>query len=78
MKKINKVGAEPDHNSVWAGVIPGVEVRVENLKDGGGGIGDVLLINIVKGRPGSNRDLGKGGGGDDGGFGSVERHLILN
>ena len=63
--------------STWARIVPGIEVRVENLKDGGGGVGDVLLVNVIKGRPGSNRDLGKGGGGDDGGLRSVERHLIL-
>jgi len=63
---------------VWAGVVPGVEVQIENLKDGGGGISDVLLINVIKGQPGSDRDLGKGGGGDNGGLRSVKRHLILN
>ena len=31
------------------GIIPGVEVRVENLKDCGGGIGNVLLIDVIKG-----------------------------
>ena len=59
-------------------VIPSVEVRVKNLKDCGGGVGDILLINIIEGRPGSDRDLGKGGGGDDSGLGSVERHLLNN
>ena len=59
-------------------VIPSVEVRVENLKDCSGGVSDILLIDIVKGRPGSNGDLEKGRGGDDGGLGSVERHLLNN
>ena len=59
-------------------VIPGVEVQIENLKDCGSGVGDVLLINIIKGRPRSNGDLGEGRGGDDGGLGSVERHLLNN
>ena len=63
---------------VRAGVIPGVEVRIENLKDCSGGVGDVLLVYVIKGRPGSDRDLGKGGGGDDGGLRSVERHLLNN
>ena len=61
---------------VRAGVIPGVKVRIENFKDGGGGVGDVLLINVIKSRPRSDGDLGKGGGGDDGGLRSVERHLF--
>ena len=59
-------------------VIPSVEVRIENLKDGGSGVGDVLLVDVIKGLPGSDRDLGKGGGGDDGGLRSVERHLLNN
>ena len=63
---------------VRAGVIPGVEVRVENLKDGSGGVGNVLLIDVIKGRPRSDGDLGKGGGGDNGGLRSVERHLLNN
>ena len=57
-------------------VIPSVEVRVENLKDCSGSVGDVLLIDVIKGRPGSNGDLGKGGRGNDGGLGSVERYLF--
>ena len=63
---------------IRAGVVPGVEVRIENLKDSGGSVGDVLLVNVIKGRPGSDGDLGEGGGGDDGGLRSVKRHLILN
>ena len=69
-------GAEGVGTRTW--VVPGVEVRVENLKDGGGGVGDVLLVNVIKGRPRSDRDLGKGGGGDDSGLRSVERHLLNN
>ena len=69
-------GAEGVGTGTW--VVPGVEVRVENLKDSGGSVGDILLINVIKGRPGSDRDLGKGGGGDEGGLGSVERHLLNN
>ena len=59
-------------------VIPSVEVWIENLKDGGGGISDVLLIDVIKGQPGHDRDLGKGRGGDDSGLRSIKRHLILN
>ena len=69
-------GVEGVSTRTW--VIPGVEVRIENLKDCGGSVGDILLINIIKGRPRSNRDLGEGGGGNDGGLRSVERHLLNN
>ena len=40
-------GAESE--GVRAGVIPGIEVRIENFKDSGGGVGDVLLVNVIKG-----------------------------
>jgi len=53
-------------------------VRLEDFKDGSGGVGDVLLIYVIEGQPGSNRDMGKGRGGDGSGLRSVERHLILN
>ena len=43
-------------------------VRLEDFKDGGGGIGDVLLIYIIEGRPRSNGVVGEGGGGNDGGL----------
>jgi len=43
-------------------------VRLEDFKDGGGGISDVLLIYVIKGRPRSDGDMGEGGGGDDGGL----------
>ena len=43
-------------------------VGLEDFKDGGGGIGDVLLINVIEGRPGSDRDVGEGRGGNDGGL----------
>ena len=62
----------------WAWVVPSVEIGLEDLKDGSGGVSDVLLIDVIKGGPGSNRDLGKGGGGDDGGLRSVKRHLLNN
>ena len=69
-------GAKGIGAGTW--VVPSVEVQIENLEDSGSGIGDILLVNVIKGRPGSDRDLGKGGGGDDGGLGSVERHLLNN
>ena len=69
-------GTEGVGTRTW--VVPGVEVRVKDFKDCGGGVGNVLLIDVIKGRPGGNRDLGKGGGGDDGGLRSVERHLLNN
>ena len=59
-------------------VIPSVVRTLEDLEDGSGGIRDILLINIVKGRPGSDRDVGEGRGGDDGGLRRSERHSILN
>ena len=64
--------------NTWAGIVPGIEVRIEDFEDCGGSVGDVLLVNVIKGRPGSDGDLGEGGGGDDGGLGSVERHLLNN
>ena len=54
-------GRRTESVGTGAGIVPGVEVRVENLKDGGGGVSDVLLVDVIKGRPGSDRDLGKGG-----------------
>jgi len=51
-----------------AWIIPSVVRALEDLKDGGGGVHNVLLIDVVKGRPGSNRDMGEGGGGDDSGL----------
>ena len=69
-------GAEGVGVGTW--VIPSVEVGLEDLKDGSGGIGDVLLVNVIKGGPGGNGDLGEGGGGDNGGLRSVKRHLLNN
>jgi len=48
--------------------IPSIVVRLEDLKDSGGGVGDILLIYVIKGRPGSNGDVGEGGGDDSGGL----------
>jgi len=50
-------------------------VRLEDFKDGSGGVGDVLLIYVIEGRPRSDGDVGKGGGGDDGGLGGSEGHF---
>ena len=50
---------------------------MEDFEDGSGGVGDVLLIYVIEGRPRSDGDMGEGGGGDDGGLRS-ERHSILN
>jgi len=50
-------------------------VRLEDFKDSSGGIGDVLLIDVIEGRPGSNGDVGKGRGGNDSGLGGSEGHF---
>ena len=42
---------------------------MEDLKDGGGGVRNVLLVNVIKGGPGGDRDVGEGGGGNGGGLG---------
>jgi len=55
--------------------IPSVVVGLENFKDGGGGVSNVLLIYVIEGGPGGDRDVGKGGGGDNGGLRGSERHL---
>jgi len=51
-----------------AWIIPSVVRALEDLKDGGSGVHNILLIDVVKGGPGSNRDMGEGGGGDNGGL----------
>jgi len=65
-----------DIKRTW--VVPSIVRALEDLKDGGGGVRNVLLIDVLKGRPGGDRDMGKGRGGDGSGLRSVERHLILN
>jgi len=65
------------HVKIRTWEIPSVVVGLENFKDGGGSVSDVLLIYIIKGRPGSDRDMGEGGGGDDGGLGSSEGHFTI-
>jgi len=59
-------------------VVPSIVRALKDFKDGSGGIYNVLLIDVVKGRPGSNRDVGEGRGGDSSGLRSVKQHLILN
>jgi len=53
-----------DVKGAW--VIPSVVRTLKDLKDGGGGVRNVLLIDVVKGGPGSDGDMGEGGGDDDG------------
>jgi len=55
-----------DVERTW--VVPGVVRALEDLKDGGSGVRNVLLVDIIKGGPGGDRDVGEGGGGDDGGL----------
>jgi len=65
-----------DVKGTW--VVPGVVRALEDLKDGGGSVRNILLVDIIKGRPGGDRDVGKGRGDNNGGLGRVERHSILN
>jgi len=58
-----------------AWVIPSVVRALEDLKDGGGGVRNVLLVDVIKGRPGGDGDVGESGGGDDGGLRGSKRHL---
>jgi len=55
-----------DIKRAW--IVPSVVRTLEDLKDGGSGVCNVLLIDVVKGRPGSDGDMGEGGGGDDSGL----------
>ena len=50
-------------------------VGLKNFEDGGGGVGDVLLVYIIKGRPRGDRDVGEGGGGNDSGLRGSEGHF---
>ena len=68
--------ASGDIERAW--IVPSIVRALEDLEDGSGGIPNVLLIDIVKGGPGGNRDMGEGGGGNNDRLRSVERHLILN
>ena len=62
-----------DVKGTW--VIPSVVRTLENLEDGGGGVRNVLLIDVIKGGPRGNRDVGEGRRGDDSGLRRSERHL---
>jgi len=66
--------AGSDIKRTW--VIPSVVRALEDLKDGGGGVCNVLLVDVIKGGPGGDRDVGEGRGDDDGGLKRSERHLI--
>ena len=65
-----------DVERTW--VVPSVVRALEDLKNCGGGICNVLLVDVIKGRPGGDGDVGKGRGDGDGGLGGVERHSILS
>ena len=51
-----------------AWVVPSVVRALKDLEDGGSGVCNVLLINIIKGGPGSDGDIGEGRGGNDSGL----------
>ena len=55
-----------DVKRAW--IVPSVVRALKDLKDGGSGVGDILLIYVIEGQPESNRDVGEGRGGDDGGL----------
>jgi len=48
--------------------IPSIVVRVEDFEDSSGSVSDVLLVDVIKGGPGGDRDVGEGRGGDNSGF----------
>ena len=62
-----------DAKGTW--VVPSVVRALEDLKDGGGGIRNILLVDVIEGGPGGDGDVGEGRGGDDGGLRRSERHL---
>jgi len=55
-----------DIKRAW--VVPSVVRALEDLKDGGGGVHNVLLVDVIKGRPGGDGDVGEGRRGDDSGL----------
>jgi len=65
-----------DVKRTW--VVSSVVRTLKDLKDGGGGVRNVLLVDVIKGGPGGSGDVGEGRGGDDGGLRRSERHSILN
>ena len=62
-----------DVKGTW--VIPSVMRTLEDLEDGGSGVRNVLLIDVIKGGPRGSGDVREGGGGDDGGLRGSEGHL---
>jgi len=58
--------AGSDVERAW--IVPSVVRTLEDLEDGGSGIRNVLLVNVIKGGPGGDRDMGEGRGGNDGGL----------
>jgi len=48
--------------------IPSIVVGLEDFKDSSSGVGGVLLIYVIKGRPRSDGDVGEGGGDNSGGL----------
>ena len=62
-----------DVKRTW--VVPSVVRALEDLKDGGGGVHNVLLVDVIKGGPEGDGDVREGRGGDDGGLRGSERHL---
>jgi len=62
-----------DVKRTW--VIPSVVRALKNLKDGGSGVRNILLVDVIKGRPGGDGDVGESRGGDDGGLRGSERYL---
>ena len=55
-----------DVKRAW--IIPSVVRALEDLEDGGSGICNILLVNVIKGGPGGDGDVGEGRGGNDSGF----------
>jgi len=55
-----------DVEGAW--VIPSVVRALKDLEDGSGGVRNVLLIDVIKGGPGSDGDMGEGGGDNNGGL----------
>jgi len=62
-----------DVEGAW--VIPSVVRALKDLKDGGSGVCNILLVDVIKGGPGGDRDVRKGRGGDGGGLRGGKRHL---
>ena len=56
-----------DVEGAW--IVPSIVRALEDLEDGGSGVRNALLVDVIKGRPGGDRDVGEGRGGDDGRLG---------